>query len=704
MNKAVTAAELLRQISESEGSSYLDRVHQRSFSFNIFQMNALELIEAAQRVKDPDQGVLLMMEKNHEAGLQAHRELNRHVHNFVSSSLTLVEHTRVFMRKHYTGTKLFETYERQVIATFAKSPIAQFVQGLRNYMLHKGLPNSSMFMKFEANPSERDGSGTMETGVQYDTASLLNWKDWKPVARTYLEQAGEHLDIHEFTLEYLTFVKQFHEWLDATLAMHHHSDLQELNQLQTQLQDIDLKKEQAEPVKLTNPSNAIIEPFRFTPAHTAEIDQISLELMGKIQEIHFKPTTQEFPSEIPSIPITDRELIGPITFWGQEMNGSAALMFLQHESKPYGFVGDDYKLLDILIDTVMKAAWVRISLSRKFVETTFFDWARQQFPTAQILFSDSLSDVAREKVMNVEVWAPIANMEVEQGFVFGPVRIESITAGVMENLRSKAPSPRPGQEQEVSQYFEKLRRDFQGYAVAIVSIEAELEFAVERAFQIAQDAVGLLTFFSPAATASHLFSPVALAGAEYIPKSKLIVQYEGGFRHSESILPKHMGYWRLSAQQIVALNSDLLESAGSLIVSEGLSGFALAVRTGILIYSKGTTLQAPKDRLRSCLSALESILLRHDMEPRAHSIANRMSIILSRRGVDDEEVKKTIQQIYWLLEQPELSEREHRESELIATFTTYAYNVLHVALGNIQTFHSKVQFVIEVDRMGISHQ
>ncbi|MGQ8845414.1 hypothetical protein ACUTQW_23570 [Serratia sp. TSA_7] len=702
MNRPINAADLSRQIRESEGTRYLDRAHQRSFSLNVFQMNAVELIEAAQRVKDPDQGMLLMMEKNREAGLQAHRELNRHVHNFVSSSLTLVEHTRVFMRKHYAGTKLFETYEMQVIATFAKSPVAQFVQGLRNYMLHKGLPNSSMFMKFVTSPGAMDGSGTMETGVRYSTTSLLDWKDWKPVARTYIEQAGEHLDVHEFTQEYLTLVNQFHEWLDATLAMHHHSDLQELNQFQVQLREISLTKEPIVPAK--PPDSLTIEPFKFTSVHAAELDQISLEFMEKIQELHFKQTTQEFPSEIPATPITDRELIGPITFWGQEMNGGAALMFLQHDGKPYGFLEKDYKCLDSLIDAVMEAAWARISLSRKFVETAFFDWARQQFPTAQTSFSDGLSDVAREKVTNVEVWAPIANMEVEQGFDFGPIRIESITAVVMENLRSRVPSPWIGQEQEVSQFFEKLRDEIQGYAVAIVSIEAEPEFAVERAFQIAQDAVGLLTFFSPAAPSSYLFSPVALAGAEYIPTSKLIMLYEGGFCHSESILPKHVGRWRLSAQQISVLNSDLLEAAGSLVVSEGLSEFALAVRTSILIYSKGATLLAPKDRLRSCLSALESILLKHDMEPRAHSLANRMSIILSRKGVDDEDVKKTIQQIYWLLEQPQMTEQGHRESELIATFTTYAYNVLHVALGNVQTFSSKVQFVVEVDGMDISRQ
>ncbi|MGR7070116.1 hypothetical protein ACU62W_04345 [Klebsiella aerogenes] len=289
MKKNVNGAEILRQIRESKGSIYLDLAHQRSFSLNVFQMNALELIEAVQKVRDPDQGLLLMRENNREAGLQAHRELNRHVHNFVSSSLTLVEHTRVFMRKNYLDTQLLKTYETQVVATFAKSPVAQFVQGLRNYMLHRGLPASSMFMKILSNPGETDGSGTMETGVHYDTASLLDWKDWKAPARAYLEHAGEHLDIYDFAIEYLTLVNQFHEWLDNTLNSHHLSDLQELKLLQSQFQVISQNNGGGTPEKLFYPPDS--EPFGFNSVHAAELERISLELMGKVRQIHFKQTT-----------------------------------------------------------------------------------------------------------------------------------------------------------------------------------------------------------------------------------------------------------------------------------------------------------------------------------------------------------------------------------------------------------------------------
>jgi len=700
MNQSDTPADLFNKIRESAGSIYLDRAHQRSFSLNVFKMNAVELIEAVQRVKDPDQGMALMMENNHEAGFQAHRELNRHVHNFVSSALALVEHTRVFMRKYYADTELFSVYEKHVIATFAQSPVAQFVQGLRNYMLHRGLPNSSMFLKFETSPGATDGSGMMKTSIQYDIASILDWKEWKQAARTYLESAGSHLDIHEFAQSYLVLVNQFHEWLDVALEEHHRLDLQELRQLQIQLQAFDRQTES--PPSIRSIGFESVNSFEFNSEQSHELDQISLAIFAKIRELHFEVSLDQFPSERPVVPITDRDLIGPITAWGKEENGRAAVTFIQHEGKSYGLEESDYEALDSLTDSAMKVAWARGSLSRSFIEKTFFNWARERFLTNSMSFPDALGTQARESVKSVEVWAPIAHMEVEQAFVFGPTRIESLTAAKMENLRSRAPSPRPEQEQQVNDFFEKLKSEIQGYAVVVISMEAEPSFALERALQIAQDAVSLLSFFSPAAPRSYSFNPVALAGAEYIPKSKLIELHEGGLSHVEAILPKHVGHWRLSTQRILELKSGLLNAAASLVVVEGLSEFPLAVRASILTYGKGITLVSPLDRLRNCLSALEGILLKHDMEPRAHSIANRISFLLSSEEIPSDDIRKIVRQIYWLKDQPVRVEHGHRESELIATFTIYAYKVLYIALSNSQNFVSKVQFVAEIDRAGRS--
>ena len=119
---------LFEAIHSSPGAACINRSHGRSFSLNIFQRNAQELIEATRHVRDPDQGLQLMAVTNREAGQQAHREINRLVHHFVAGSMTLIEHTRQFMREHYADTAVQGAYEDRIKADFASEPVAKFVQ------------------------------------------------------------------------------------------------------------------------------------------------------------------------------------------------------------------------------------------------------------------------------------------------------------------------------------------------------------------------------------------------------------------------------------------------------------------------------------------------------------------------------------------------------------------------------------------------
>src|SRR5258706_2019743 len=139
-------SEVLAAIHSSRGMEHINRSHQRTFSLNIFRMNAQELIEITRRVNDPDEGLRLMYVQNREASQQTHREVARRVHNFVAASLTLGEHTRNYMRDHYSKTPVLERYQARIDAEFAPDPLGRFVQDLRNFMLHKGLPNSEMFL------------------------------------------------------------------------------------------------------------------------------------------------------------------------------------------------------------------------------------------------------------------------------------------------------------------------------------------------------------------------------------------------------------------------------------------------------------------------------------------------------------------------------------------------------------------------------
>ncbi|MBN8502469.1 MAG: hypothetical protein J0M19_15180, partial [Sphingomonadales bacterium] len=158
-NQARTPFDINQAIQSSAGQRFLDREHSRSFSLNIFRTNARELLEALRHVSDPENGLHLMAISNREAGTQAHREVNRRVHNFVAASKTLVDHTRTFMKEHYELTPIWAMYKSEAHKRFSENEVAKFVHDLRNYMLHRALPNSSMFIHYYRDPERPDQGG-----------------------------------------------------------------------------------------------------------------------------------------------------------------------------------------------------------------------------------------------------------------------------------------------------------------------------------------------------------------------------------------------------------------------------------------------------------------------------------------------------------------------------------------------------------------
>jgi hypothetical protein len=703
MMPSPSEAHTLRQkIDASAGARFMNRAHAHTFSLNIFQMNAHELMEASRRMRDPDQGLSLMLEKNREAGRQAHRELNRHVHNFAASALTLVEHTRIMMREHYADTEFHKAYEDEVAMVFVNEPVANFVQGLRNYMVHKGLPNSHMFLSFKSDPNATDGSGTQETGVRYDTASLLEWPRWKPPARKYLNDSGEHLDVHRFAEAYLVLVNRFYAWLDSTLQDHHKADLEELGELNQRL--LQILPANFELVPETQLTASQQQPFEFESNQSGQLNQAAIDLLAKVRELVFAPNAlQGFPTQRPIVAnLTDADMIGTPIFWGPDIHGARVVSFIENYGRLFGLSEQDHGGLSQIADLVLAAPWARDRLSQAFIEENFIAWARERFGVQGRSFAEALAAAAKVKVRPVEVWAPVAHFEVEEGFEFGPVRVAPVTAEMIDALESKRPDAMSAEsKQSVQEFFQKLRREIQGIAAIIVPVEAEPLLATDRGRRIAQDALSLLRFLSPTAGMSWTFCPVALIGTDYLPTTKILVATGTGFTMTEGLLAGSGGYWRMSSQELAVLKSDGLKEAASLILPEGLSEFALAVRANVIIFSKGMTMTDPIDRLEHALSALEGLLLKHEMEPVAANVAARTSFLLAKTHADRELVAQAVRQAYWLHTHPRLAPLSPHEDQALMLFISHANGVIRTALRNLYPFASKAAFVAAVDQMAL---
>lgn len=209
---------------------YLNRQKLRAFSFNIFSGNFAELKKACAIVENPEIGLKLMSESMKGAGVQAHMEVMRLFHNFLASAKSLVDHTRTFVDNHYTGTGFKQAYEQKVQAELANDPLMKFIQDLRNYMLHRGLPSGSMSLTITRAPETN--AHDLVTTVSIDKEKLLEWDSWTKPSRAYLATTEKQLKISDISSAYGDRVLAFYEWFDQKLEKHHEDDISAFEKLQ----------------------------------------------------------------------------------------------------------------------------------------------------------------------------------------------------------------------------------------------------------------------------------------------------------------------------------------------------------------------------------------------------------------------------------------------------------------------------------------
>ena len=147
-----------------------------------------------------------------------------YLHNYVSSVMSLVSHTRELNKKLYTKAypKALEEIQQEINNRFVNNETHQIIQGLRNYTQHRKLPIVGRAMSFNV----LDNTHTLKANYYLSTDSLLEWDGWKPLARktlenmknmTIVEQALENMSVdiavNPLITEHYKQVTEFYNWL-----------------------------------------------------------------------------------------------------------------------------------------------------------------------------------------------------------------------------------------------------------------------------------------------------------------------------------------------------------------------------------------------------------------------------------------------------------------------------------------------------------
>lgn len=228
--------EKFQAIQSSKGMGYVNRSYARSFTRNIFDGNSEELLKLLRKLKNPEIYLESLRSGALEPEHRVFRDVVRAFHNFLCGAMTLVDHTRVFVSEFYLGTEVNKQFKSRIDRDFKENVLARFVQDLRNYMVHRGLPPLHRHITFKQIRDEAPGKVTITTGFQLSAEKLKEWNGWKADSKKFLASSHEVIDLLEVVETYLAMINRFHDEFDELLRSHHKADLEELAEMQAEFQ------------------------------------------------------------------------------------------------------------------------------------------------------------------------------------------------------------------------------------------------------------------------------------------------------------------------------------------------------------------------------------------------------------------------------------------------------------------------------------
>ena len=191
-----------------------------------FVGNQAELVELVEAIESNQNDIGLAMASNMpqyaEKSHALYAELFRRLHNYVSSAVTLIDHTRN-LTKGYEGTDTHPEYAQR-IAEIRAGGLGPFVAKLRVFVVHVGVPAIGTQVAIQ--------NGVGETITSFiDRDSALKWPDWPADARRYLESQPPHVSLREVITAYGAVVEELYRWFYEQFTVLHGDDIDAVNVL-----------------------------------------------------------------------------------------------------------------------------------------------------------------------------------------------------------------------------------------------------------------------------------------------------------------------------------------------------------------------------------------------------------------------------------------------------------------------------------------
>lgn len=201
--------DLIDKREKLEGTKLIRKIERLAISNSVLYGNFQHLLSFLQNYeRDISFSFLVNRTKQKNAMLEATRLL----HNFSASVLTLIDHTRNFI-KELENQKLNEYYEQTKNKLIEHENVA-FMKELRIYTQHNELPLTTHLFELK-----RKEEGNIKSELVHkqslclEKKRLTEWGNWSNKAKNYLSKYESYIDIQEFSSEYYKLIKEFYDEL-----------------------------------------------------------------------------------------------------------------------------------------------------------------------------------------------------------------------------------------------------------------------------------------------------------------------------------------------------------------------------------------------------------------------------------------------------------------------------------------------------------
>lgn len=439
------------------------------------------------------------------------------------------------------------------------------------------------------------------------------------------------------------------------------------------------------------------------PSAASNFNEKASELVGLIEVFPVGETKKDsFPSELHvAASITDKDIIGDIEVATSDYRGNTVARFFHFNKQRLGLSEENYKKLRNIAERLQSLPTIRSMLSCAFVEKKLFSWVSDKHKRLDTpdLFIEYLDSEAREVVKTITSWIPIANLEIQCAFPISKSEICPLSKAVIDKWESKIVALSGENKDDAIKLFEKIRKDHQGLAAVVTTIEAESEYASDYALEEAQKVTAILGIFSGATLMPDIKCVSNIKGSENIAQATTFFEGdEDSFQMSSSIIDRSSAsYWRLGQRDIIEIRKTGLDKISSLLASESLNNFEKSVLNSVFLYSKSAFTADPVEKVVYMLSSLESILLKNESEPIQQNLAERIAVFTAQELGKRKFIIKTIKSIYGVRSRYLHHGHTSSELKLVSDFMMQVWVFFIQLLENVDRFNTQEEFVNAID-------